>query len=481
MGVPISSLPAADALTGAELLPVVQSGTTKRSTTDAIPYLPAGTGAVPTTVQNKLREMAVSVTDFGADPTGTTDSTSAFTAANAASKSLYAPPGTYKLTNWQPTDATVLRGAGRQSTFIKQGVAGSPAILIANSVNWKELEFTGFTLQGASSPTAAAFQVTPGASAALWRCVFDFSAQDTYQAFNVTSAGTNFFDNDVRIQSEGTTTTAVYQQSGTYNRYTLFLTNCANSIALDHGGINDTIWIVADGQIKDSGLNTTFVNPTVEYLYGTSLPVGEAVISMTGTNQVLINPTVILPLGSASKCSYAFKPSNLTSFINPYVTSIGTILANPFNVNAGFSWTLIGGQSNCTNKMESVYNDSDDVHSLRFVTMVGDVSQFTSQTTTHGGGVEQYAVPVNGGAVTVNGNTDTLIMEPAGSLPAGQTFYVVNGIVNGRKIVFSSTQAITTITWVMGTGGTTNLPTTLAANSSFTITYNAAQNKWYRA
>lgn len=65
MGVPISSLPAADALTGAELLPVVQSGTTKRSTTDAIPYLPAGTGAVATTVQAKLRSFVTPI-DFGA-------------------------------------------------------------------------------------------------------------------------------------------------------------------------------------------------------------------------------------------------------------------------------------------------------------------------------------------------------------------------------------------------------------------------------
>lgn len=63
MGVPISSLPAASALTGAELLPVVQSGQTKRTTTDAIPYVPAGTGAVATTVQSKLRE-SVSVFDF---------------------------------------------------------------------------------------------------------------------------------------------------------------------------------------------------------------------------------------------------------------------------------------------------------------------------------------------------------------------------------------------------------------------------------
>ena len=97
MGVSISSLPAASALTGAELLPVVQSGQTKRTTTDAIPYVPAGTGAVTTTVQSKLRE-TVSVKDFGAVGDGVADDTAAIQAALNAFSSVYVPFGTYKCT-----------------------------------------------------------------------------------------------------------------------------------------------------------------------------------------------------------------------------------------------------------------------------------------------------------------------------------------------------------------------------------------------
>ena len=102
MGIPISSLPAASALTGAELLPVVQSGQTKQTTTDAIPYVPAGTGAVTTTVQEKLRE-SVSVKDFGAKGDGATDDTNAFKAAIAAvfnemgGGTVYIPAGDYIL------------------------------------------------------------------------------------------------------------------------------------------------------------------------------------------------------------------------------------------------------------------------------------------------------------------------------------------------------------------------------------------------
>lgn len=64
-------------------------------------YTPAGTGAIPTTVQAKLRQY-VSVTDFGADPTGVADSTAAFLAAIGAystQRDIYVPTGTYKITN----------------------------------------------------------------------------------------------------------------------------------------------------------------------------------------------------------------------------------------------------------------------------------------------------------------------------------------------------------------------------------------------
>lgn len=60
----------------------------------SITYLPAGGGAVATTVQDKLRQW-VSVIDFGADPTGLTESTTAFTNALATSRFVYIPSGTY--------------------------------------------------------------------------------------------------------------------------------------------------------------------------------------------------------------------------------------------------------------------------------------------------------------------------------------------------------------------------------------------------
>jgi hypothetical protein len=72
------------------------------TSSDLVSYTPAGTGAVATTVQTKLRE-TVSVKDFGAVGDGVTDDSTAFqNAVNAAANgSLYVPSGTYLIDNAQ--------------------------------------------------------------------------------------------------------------------------------------------------------------------------------------------------------------------------------------------------------------------------------------------------------------------------------------------------------------------------------------------
>lgn len=75
-------------------------------------YLPAGTGAVATTVQTKLRE-TVSVKDFGAVGDGVTDDTSAIqTAINSGAKAVYFPAATYIVTQLTLASGQVLYGDG---------------------------------------------------------------------------------------------------------------------------------------------------------------------------------------------------------------------------------------------------------------------------------------------------------------------------------------------------------------------------------
>ena len=64
---------------------------------DTVTYTPDGTGAVATTVENKLRE-SVSVKDFGAVGDGVTDDTVAIDNSLAASNAVYFPAGVYVYT-----------------------------------------------------------------------------------------------------------------------------------------------------------------------------------------------------------------------------------------------------------------------------------------------------------------------------------------------------------------------------------------------
>lgn len=78
------------------------NGTRINSNSSGVSYTQGGTGAVPTTVQTKLRE-SVSVLDFGGDPSGVSSSSAAIVAAqdylaSIGGGTLYFPPGEYKVT-----------------------------------------------------------------------------------------------------------------------------------------------------------------------------------------------------------------------------------------------------------------------------------------------------------------------------------------------------------------------------------------------
>ena len=94
------------------------NGTGITSNASNVTYDPAGTGAVSTTVQTKLRE-TVSVLDFGADPTGSADSATAFSNAISQGGLVFIPEGTYIFNSGVTiSNPVTLIGSGQGSTFL---------------------------------------------------------------------------------------------------------------------------------------------------------------------------------------------------------------------------------------------------------------------------------------------------------------------------------------------------------------------------
>lgn len=123
-----------------------------------VSYLPAGTGAVVTTVQAKLRE-SVSVADFGAVGDGVADDTAAIQAALDHVQTLKGgvvniPTGTFKITSMLSVSvgAVVIRGAGADLFHGTgtQGVLAATKLLWAGANGGTMLKF--FSAEGLTAP-----------------------------------------------------------------------------------------------------------------------------------------------------------------------------------------------------------------------------------------------------------------------------------------------------------------------------------------
>jgi hypothetical protein len=140
-------------------------------------YLPAGTGAVATTVQTKLRE-SVSVKDFGAVGDGVTDDTVAIQAAldalPATGGVLYLNAGTYKLNGVRLTcidksnisiigagmGLTIIDGSvgtGAFDTLIAFGSTSAGGTLVASLNN---LRLSDFSVKGSGSSATTNHLIT---------------------------------------------------------------------------------------------------------------------------------------------------------------------------------------------------------------------------------------------------------------------------------------------------------------------------------
>jgi hypothetical protein len=431
----------------------------------------------------------VSVLDFGADPTGVADSTAAFVAAQAASKNVFAPPGTYILDELRIQDGVQLIGAGYENTIFKQANPNRFAINClsdASTGQLSSLNLKNFKVEGAVGATNTAVSVAAYGVFAIWKSNFDFVASNTYVAMELQAAdANNVFRCSFKITSQDTVSTAIVINGGVYNTFNLFLTNCNNGKALNFVGASCVFeQCVSDGQLYFAGNSTIINNANVEEWNGVSIT-GDtypAAIVSNGFNETFINPKVILDATNAAKVSFAFRPFDNTTYINPKI--LASTLANPIQADTNLNFIIVGpGQSTTINKMETIFTDlNDDSKNLRRVSFVGDCSEYVTGNLPGAGAVIQYLAPTTTFNLTIKNNTSAMIFEPSGTI-AVVSITLPQLPVDNQVLSMSTTQELTAITYgtLSPVGVNVSLvPTTMLANSQFSIVYRASNNKWYR-
>jgi parallel beta-helix repeat protein len=154
-----------------------------------IGFIQAGTGAIATTAQTKMRE-SISVKDFGAVGDGVTDDTFAVQAALNLGpyKAIYFPTGTYIVANLTVGPNVTLYGDGLKNSQIKLKAATSGIILASSNATHLAIQDIGFDGNYTNCPSGTQcvdISGTESSGSGFWidRCGF-FNAKNIgfYQA-----------------------------------------------------------------------------------------------------------------------------------------------------------------------------------------------------------------------------------------------------------------------------------------------------------
>ena len=311
----------------------------------------------------------VSVVSKGADPTGGSDSTSAFnqaiSAANAAGEAVWIPQGTYVISSPLTISAGTIEGAGNWYSDIKTNMLIDNTSDVPGPINLSGFAILGSQVGRNDSSVANGLDGSLGSgwtvnglwiqdtNVGMWlqygnsNCTVENTVIESTDAdgINFNGNATNCTVKNNFLRNTGDDGLAIWSyptaDSGiTFSNNTIVQPTLANGIA-DYGGSNNTISnnVVADTEPLGSGIdisNEAFLQPFTP-LSGTITVSGNYLIR-TGA----YNPNWAHPMGAVQFDAYD------TSFTNVTVNySGGAILDSPYEAfefvgGAGTGQTVTG-------------------------------------------------------------------------------------------------------------------------------------------
>jgi hypothetical protein len=458
---------------------------------------------------------SVSVTSYGADPTGVNDSTTAFneaiSAASSAGESVWIPPGTYLISSPLTVTSATIEGAGYWYSVIESNEMIDNTSADSGTINLSNFAIMGDTVGRNDSSTENAIDGSLGTG---WT-VNSLWIQDTNVGFwlqygntdctvensivmSTDADGLNFNGNATDctvtnnfIRDTGDDGLAIWsypaQDSGiTFSNNTVVEPTLANGIA-DYGGANNTIEnnTIADTNALGSGLtisNEQFLSPGFTPLSGTITVSGNYLIR-TGA----YNPNWDHPMSAVQFDAYDYSFSGVT--VN---YSGGAILDSPYS-----AFEFVSGDGD-GNTVTGVNISNVNVENLGTVVMQAETSGSASVSGVTASGVGVAGTYNDGydsgtstpGAFTFNlgsGNSGwsttpqlTAFPEPAtpGALtasPASLSFGDVNsGSTSSAQVVTvtnpgNSAASISSISVSGDFTQTNNCGSSIAAGASCTV------------
>ena len=236
----------------------------------------------------------VSVTTYGADPTGVNDSTSAFnqaiTAANSAGEAVWIPSGTFLVSSHLQIQAGTIEGAGDWYSQIKTNELIDNTSAVSGPINLSGFAILGSTVGRHDDSTANAIDGSLGSGwtvNGLWiqdtnvgfwlqygnsNCTVENSVIESTDAdgvnFNGNASSCTVKNNFIRGTGDDSLAIWSYPTADsniTFANNTIVAPTLANGIA-DYGGSNNTISnnVVADDNALGSGIdisNEEFLSP----------------------------------------------------------------------------------------------------------------------------------------------------------------------------------------------------------------------------